>query len=305
MIIKNNYVKVKQGKNEINFHNLILNKYLNRFAYSILSTADKGLEACLINCTTQETITPSMNTMHWDFYLQEQNLYNNNDYKSEKKIITDYVYQSNYEMQITPHIGEKIYSIGFAKFIDEPANPDGMDATFELYAILDVSNYNLYVQDSIEFVVEREDITTTELGFISDTETFPVHLAPRGIAYFDEVEETGVHEVAKLTAIGTGYNDTTPYNRYDILVLTVNRTDNVIKIQGINIPEISGGIYPSSNLYPSNTVYPQQSALKWIFYEYTIYRYENGSYVSTNRKYYQTQETVSGNLELTKKYSRG
>ena len=93
--IKNKYVKIKQGKKEVELHNLILDKYLNLYAHSILNLEDKRLEACLINCTVNETITEDMTEMHWDFYLQEQNLYHNDDYKTANKIITQYLYEEN------------------------------------------------------------------------------------------------------------------------------------------------------------------------------------------------------------------
>lgn len=255
MKIKNEYVKIKQGKNEVELHNLILDKYLSLFASSVLETKYKGLNSCLINCTIQEEITPSMDAMHWDFYLNEQNLYNNSDYKGASKIITKYLYEPNFKEQIQSFIGQKILSIGFAQMVEEPTLPDGSDATFELYAILDVSNYNLYVQDMQEFVVERVDTVTTDMVFSSDTEKFPIHLSPRGNSYFDQQEETGTREVGILNAIGKGYNSMFPTALMPKSNFNITRNENEIDITGLSIQENTG-----EELYPSNELYPKK---KW------------------------------------------
>lgn len=309
MKIKNKYVKIKQGKKETELHNLILDKYLDLFASSILNTEDKRLDACLINCTVEEEISPSMDNMHWDFYLNEQNLYDNSDYKGTNKIITKYLYELNFEEQTQPFVGQKIFSIGFAKTIKEPSLPDGSDADFELYAILDVSNYNLYVQDIQEFVVERVDTTTTDMVFSSDTEKFPIHLSPRGNTYFDEYEETGGREIAILNRIGKGYNSSFPTILIPKTNFNITVNENEINITGLFIEENTGEtIFPSDTLYPSETLYPQKSQMNWIFYEFSVYKFIDTvtGYQDTGRTYYEAKKiNMSGDLGLKIKYERG
>jgi len=250
--VKNKYIKIKNGEKEIELHNLILQKYLDYYATSTLSVTDKELDVCMINCTVVEEITPDMTEMHYDFFLNEKNQYNNDDVKSPNLITTQYLYSSNYIEQIQPYVGQKILSIGFGQFIVEPS-PEGEYEEIELYAIVDVSNYNLYVQDNQEFMIQRVDEIITDLDFSSDTETFPVNLSPRGNNYFDKEEEVGVIEQAKLISVGTGYTNNSTDNLIPIEELDVTLADNEINIEGLSIEEYTGEeLYPRSRLYPAN-----------------------------------------------------
>lgn len=302
MKIKNDYVKIKQGKKEIELHNLILNRYLNLFAYSLLNNVEKGLHVCLINCTSEETITPSMSTMNYDFVLEEDNRYNNDDYKDKNKIITKYLYSASQQTTITPYLGRKIYSIGFGQ---ESTSNNSDD--YELYAILDVSNYNLYIQESQNFIVERVDTVTTDLKFDSETETFPIHLSPRGKAWIDQTEGIGTHEIAKLNRVWTGYS---PANLDDFVKdYNPQYSQGQVNIRGANITKNSSNeLYPSNSIYPSNSLYPKVSQKRWIIYEFLVYKFVDTvtGYVSTGRKYYMSKYTnVTGDLLLQLKYERG
>ena len=302
MKVKNKYIKIKQGKNEVELHNLILDKYLEFYAYGLTNPVEKGLHACVINCTVQEEITEDMTEMNMDFYLEEQNRYNNNDFKGKNKIITQYLYELNNDQPLQSYIGKKIYSIGFGQYgtISEP--------DFKLYAVLDVSAYNLYVQDKEKFIVERVDEVTTDLIFSSETEKFPIHLSPRGNSYFDEDMETGTHELAKLTKVGKGYINNNPYLLIPIEHLIVTSLDNEISIKGISISAGTEFLYPSEDIFPSNELYPKEGQMKWIIYEFSIYKFVDTvtRYVDTGRKYYMSKYTDNtDDLDLKIRYERG
>lgn len=301
MKVKNKYIKIKQGKNEVELHNLILDKYLEFYAYGLTNPVEKGLHACVINCTVQEEITEDMTEMNMDFYLEEQNRYNNNDFKGKNKIITQYLYELNNNQPLQSYIGKKIYSIGFGQYgtISEP--------DFKLYAVLDVSAYNLYVQDKQKFIVERVDEVTTDLTFSSETENFPIHLSPRGKTWFDEQQGIGTHETAKLNRVGLGYNALNP----SIWVEnpSIQYTNGTVYINGVNIAEVTTErLYPSNELYPSETLYPQKSQMNWIFYEFSVYKFIDTvtGYMPTEKKYYMAKNTnKTGNLDIQIKYERG
>jgi hypothetical protein len=138
----------------------------------------------------------------------------------------------------------------------------------------------------------------------NDNITFPVHLAPYGNTIY--VQNEMHREYAKLSAVGKGYNSTTPYISFPISNLSLTINDNELDIEGINISEVTeNGLYPSSDIFPGD-IYPKSVQEKWIIYEFSVYRMLGDNYIDTGKKYYQSiPVSESGNLKLKIKYERG
>lgn len=208
-----------------------------------------------------------------------------------------------------------------------------------IYAFLDVSNYNLIIQENQELVISRIDNISTDLEFYSPSTqiTFPIHLTMNGINDIDGMNYDVVF--SKLYSIGTG----TLYNHInnEILLedLDIKRTGTgIIEIENakdysiypsddlypaddvfpgrttdglkqLEIQEKEEGLYPSNDLYPADNLYPQNATDKWIIYKFKLYRQyfegEKEKIKDTGLYYYQSQKTdLTNKLKLEIKYER-
>lgn len=186
-IIKNKAVDIKIGKKSYNFTNLIMDKLLNTYANSLIDdykNLNKGMLQCLISFQTMN-ITPEQELKSSAFDIAIVNS-NYSVTSSEQKIITksvcdtentyiyDYAKKTANNIKISDYAGNKICYLGFSYVIHPNAY---------VLATLDVSNYDIYIQDNEEIVVTRIDEISTDAIFISlsDKINAPVHLLPRAI----------------------------------------------------------------------------------------------------------------------------
>lgn len=332
MKIKNESVTIQVGKKKIELHNLILNSYLDLFADSFLKFKTKALYYCYIKFDTEQDINVNSRTMQYDT-IYECDFYKIRETYTENYIINDYFYDKEVVEQplISDFAGHKITGIGFGDF-----NYD--TGQYEIYAFLDVSEYEIYVQPGEQIVISRKDKISSDLKFYSPfTEVkYPTHLTIRGIlevqgndfntvyselysigfgTLYNTIEEEIKVEDLDFKKIGTGLiglEGAKDYSVYPSSTLYPNITlypgREIEGLQKLKIEDKGEGLYPSLLLFPGQT-YPQKATCRWVIYKFKLYRKrhegEEEIIEDTGLYYYQSQMTnLIGDIKLKIKYER-
>lgn len=343
MKIKNDLISIKIGKKQYDFNNLILDTYLKTFISSQLSIENtnqtrnrKDLVCLLIKFETPfENLNEKSILVNEDFDVYAFGKIISTQEISEGKIIAQYQYETdkvlayssaNFSEQkdISEYYGKKITALGFNSF--------GSKSTTiytDVKAVLDTSNYNIYLQEKQDFVVTRRDIITTDTLFYSNNKSKvsgPVHLMP-----MNNKAVIKPNWLYNESGMGIGGSDTSYGIIYSIglssyidridkefvigqeVQITQNGTE--LEIEGIeNYLNNENPLYPNSNLYPSSSLYPIKSNYKYIIIKYKVWQnilsgtYENPVNTMTDTGYFYYQAIPIdkfGNLNLKIKYERG
>ena len=345
MKIKNDLISIKIGNKHYDFHNLILDEYLKTFANAQLNENDinevindKNLKYLLIKFDTPlQNINENSVLKNEDFDISLNFSSTSIQEASENLITTQYQYKTR-DIVIwkyhedntgkTPLIdefnGKKITALGFnsywvPSFITE--NP--------VKAVLDTSNYNIYIQKNQEFTVTRKDTITTDTLFYSNNKEkvlAPLHLMPvynkavitpnwlyneggGGIGGMDEsygiIYSVGlssyIDRIDKEFVIG------------EDIEITQNGAE--LDIKGIeNYLSNEKLLYPNSNLYPGSSLYPVKANYKYIIIKYKVWQeilsgtYDEPIRTMTDTGYFYYQAipiNKFGKLNLKIKYERG
>lgn len=304
MKIKNDYVIIKNGKEEIKIHNMILNTYIkkiieNQFEingrHSLLMSYvflkfDTELEFDKTSILTKNDFDLAVGNLASDTEMSEKEIINNYMYVlengTEAKELTTDIYIKSFEN----YNGRKITAVGF-----------GASPYYDLYACVDVRNYNIYLDTTQVLSIARRDILSTDAIFYSEDKTIkcPVHLITE--KYINH-PATGLYEsyYGILKSVGLGHNS---YKMQEEHMLTPH--DEHIEINGNSIkikdelmieykseglfpgeeiypknelyPEriIINSLYPSKRIYPSRDIYPTYSAYQYVQLKYEIYYMDN------------------------------
>ena len=303
----------------------LLENYANLFQDS-LSTEEQANQTdveYVVEYAEEETIV-------------ETNYYKTNETYTENTIINDYVYDTaliEYP-ELSEFAGRQITGIGFGSY-----NYDKEE--YVLYAFLDVSKYQIIVQEGQTITISRKDKITSDLLFSSPFSTveYPTHLTMRGILELEEMEYNEIFSQLYSVAFGTLYNkiDTEEipvadldfkkeglgtvtligaqnYAIYPSMDLFPNEGlfpgRNTVGLKNLEVPDRGIGQYPSNNLFPSISLYPKQITPKYVIYKFKLYRrrWEDIQEIieDTGLYYYQAQKIDgTGAIKLTIKYERG
>ena len=195
MKIENKEIGIKIGDKELKFTNMILNSYLNLFADSFNSFKNKDLPYCLISFNTLNNITEYSTEMSYDLILEAE--FNKNiEVLSPTSIINKYYYRTpQVGQEWGSFIGQQILNIGFANY-------DYVTNKYEIYAFLDVSNYNIIVQDKQPIIISRTDKITSDMNLWTNSSKIkaPYHLSMRGMLNYEGMEY--FRSIPKLHSIG-------------------------------------------------------------------------------------------------------
>lgn len=333
MKVKNESVTVKVGNKERVFTNLILNNYLDLYAESFVSFKQKWLPCCFIKFENTQYIDENSTTMDYDIILEAQ-------FKDMQQIFTEnnvtnkymYYIEQATNQSISDFKGKSIAGIGFGNY-----SYDTQECI--IYAFLDVSKYNIIIQESQSIVISRIDKIITDLKFYSPFPEviFPTHLTMNGIMEMTGMDYDTIY--SQLYSIGTG----TLYNKMNNEVLVEDLDfkkigTGLVGIEGakdyatypsftlypsptlypgrtteglakLKIEDKGEGLYPSPSLYPGADTYPKVATDKWVIYKFKLYRQrwegEQEIIEDTGLWYYQSQKTdLTGNLRLEIKYER-
>lgn len=332
--IKNAMVNIKIGKKEYCFKNLILNTLLENYALNLINhynhfNYSKSLSHCLIKFSDFENINENSTIMNNEFDIcilntstetvaSKNKITNKYVCYTEDNYIYDYNKKTAQNIKISDYNGKKIHWLGFS-------------ATFsyavKTLAVLDVSNYDIYIQDGEEIRITRIDEISTDAIFTSLHEKIkaPVHLYPNNIpgllpaqTFTNGDLSTTIYNnsYAKLTNFGFG---NTPENielEYDIDG-NYEVNENVFSIKNIWSPK---GLYPSNDLYPSEDLYPDLKSFNYLILKFKLFQKvaeDDATYEDvindrklvikdTGAQYLQAIPLEKrGNVDLKIKYERG
>ena len=341
MKIKNDLISIKIGKKIYDFRNLILDEYLKVFATTQL---DANANTTVYNRKNLTYLLLKFDTPIEN--LSEESILTNEDFDvfafdvvvnqevSDNRVTTQYNYiinnvidfsSSNYpqSIDISKYNGKKITAIGF--------NVWGLKSiATNVKAVLDTSNYNIYLQANQEFSVTRKDIITTDTLFYTKNKNIvpgPLHLMPipnkAVIAPKKLYNVTGNSAISGtdesygvIYSIGlSSYIDSIDKEFVVGQDIEITQNGAELSIEGIeNYWTNEKLLYPSPNLYPISSLYPIKANYKYIIIKYKVWQnilsgtYENPVHTMTDTgySYYQALPIDKfGKLNMEIKYERG
>ena len=352
MKIKNELVSLKIGNKQYDFKNLILDEYLKRFILRQLDTTTLRyipyqimLNTILFKFDTPfENLSPQSEIFPENFdiafigecksviTIASPNLITTKYTYDMNNFIYDYNEKKGGNLPFENYYGKKIVAIGFSSYFASFTNKN------KVCAILDTSNYNIYMQANQKLECTRKDTISTDALFWSSDDRIkaPVHLSPYGgepLLYQDPYpgfrEEdkkifnarSAIPTKGVLYSIGlssyTDYIDKEFVIGKDVIVVQ-NGTE--ISIQSINNDfNFEKELHPNNLIYPSANLYPIKSNYKYVIFKYKVYQeiekgvYDednnlNFEYIQTDTKSYYYQAIPIdkfGETNFKIKYERG
>lgn len=311
MKIKNEEVSIKIGNKTKTFKNLILNSYLDLFANSFLDFKEKNLPYCFVNFTKFNfEINKSSQEMQYDTILSAD-FASNIEVLTGSNIINKYFYKdpvAGYDY-LEDFAGKQIKEIGFG-------NWDSIKQNYVLYAYLDVSKYNIIIQDNQPVIISRVDKISSDMQFWSNNAKIkaPYHLTGRGMIELLGMEYQTI--IPKLYSVGFGVLPYKFVNEYLAEDLTISKGETGI----VNITEDfynykNDDLYPREDLYPRDDLYPQTPTANLLIYKFKMYKVvypnpesEESELEDTGLYYTQYRELKDseyGKSNLSIKYERG
>lgn len=298
MKIHNDFVEINIGNKKYSFKNLILNEYLKRFAEKQLDMFGvrnlqkiTELTYCLLKFDEPlEKLNENTELKYDDFDICAvdgaknivQNLAENGcDIKYTYDfdwLIWDYTRKTATDNFISSYYGRKITAIGFAPFW--MANDNN-----KVCAVLDTSNYNIYLQSNQTLSVCRKDIISSDAMFWSNNKeiTGPLHLAPiGGTPLLEQKEKWNIEGYTTITKPqrtygileSLGFSNSIDEINEEITVNILNPTiseKNEICLASIENYYNKNSLYTSNGLYPGE-IYAERENYKYIVFKYKIYQ---------------------------------
>lgn len=306
MKIENKEIGIKIGDKELNFTNMILNSYLDLFADSFIEFKNKDLPYCLINFNNINNITENSTEMNYDLIL-EADFNKNIEVLSPIAITNKYYYRTpQVGQEWDPYVGKPIISIGFANY-DYTLNK------YIIYAYLDVSNYNIIVQENQPIIISRIDKITSDMKLWGNSSKIkaPYHLSMRGMLNYEGMEY--FRTIPKLYSVGFGVLPYTLNKEYLVEDLTIQRENTgIVKIQDVLEAQYRANTkYFNADIYFNNDWYFQEPTYNYMIYKFKLYKEtypnpeEDPVWVDTGLFYTQYKKIEkSGKLNLSIKYER-
>lgn len=307
MKVKNLEIGIKIGNKEKKFTNLILDSYLDLFADSFISFKQKNLPYCLVSFSKgEQTITFDSNTIKYDTIL-EADFSQNKEILTENNIINKYYYIN--PVTEYPYLeefaGKQIMKLGFANWDEEKKD-------YVMYAYLDVSKYNILIQENQPIIISRIDKISSDMNFWSNSEKVkaPIHLTGRGLVEIEGMDYFNIY--SKFYSVGFGvlpYKFITEYLAED---LNISRGGvGEVLINEVFQNYAKEDLFPSQKLFPSENLYPKSPTANLLIYKFKLYKetYPNPEeppvYEDTGM-YYTQYKTVDkyGKISLSVKYER-
>ncbi len=332
--VKNVSVNIQIGKKEYYFKNLILNTLLNNYANSLIDNYNawgKSLSHCLLKFEDFENISEDIELINNDFdicilntstdtFTSANKVTNKYVCYTEDNFIYDYKKKTALNVKLSDYNGKKVYWLGFSYTFAYQKS---------VLAILNVSNYDVYIQDGEELRITRIDEISTDAIFTSlhEKANAPVHLFPDGIQGIfpakelwnaDHTNGTTIYHnaYAKLTNFGLGNTPDNIEIEYDVTG-NYEVNNNIFTIKNIWSPK---GLYPSNEVFPDDNLYPDLEPFNYLILRFKLYQdvaEDDATYddVINDRKiitkYTGAQYLQAipldkrGNIDLNIKYERG
>ena len=352
MKIKNELVSLKIGNKQFDFKNLILDEYLKRFILKQLDTTTPRyipyqiyLDTVFFKFDTPfENLSPSSDIFPENFdiafiggcksviTIASPSIITTKYTYDMENFIYDYNKKKGGNLPFEDYYGKKIVAIGFSSYFASFTNKN------KVCAILDTSNYNIYMQANQKLECTRKDTISTDALFWSSDDRIkaPVHLSPYGgepLLYqnpypgFREEDKKIFNARSAIPTKGVLYSiGLSSYIDYidkefvigkDVIVVQ-NGTE--LSIQSINNDfNFEKELHPNNLIYPSANLYPIKSNYKYVIFKYKVYQeiekgvYDednnlNFEYIQTDTKSYYYQAIPIdkfGETNFKIKYERG
>lgn len=307
MKIENKEIGIKIGNKQLKFTNMILNSYLDLFADSFINFKNKDLPYCLLNfIQMNDEITEDSTEMNYDLIL-EADFNKNIEVLSSTSILNKHYYRNpQVGQEWSNFVGYKIKEIGFANY-DYTLNK------YVIYAYLNVSNYEIYVQDDQPIIISRIDKITSDMNLWANSSEIkaPYHLSMRGMLNYEGMEY--FRTIPKLYSIGFGVLPYTLNKEYLVEDLTIQRNETgIVKIQDVLEAQYRPNTkYFNTDIYFDDDWYFGEPTYDYMIYKFKLYREtypnpeEDPVWVDTGLFYTQYKKIEkSGNLNLSIKYER-
>ena len=347
MKVKNDLIRLKIGDKHYDFNNLILDEYLKRFVLSQLTfnslntyKSMKQLKYCMLKFDTPiENLSNSSKLKNQDFDVcfvggctYNQNISENKitiEYNYNTNNIYDYLKDTTSDNYISDYYGKKITAIGFnvgwAPYMEDVSNSKNF-----VCAVLDTSNYNIYLQENQELSITRRDVIETDTIFYSSNKNKvpgPAHLMPYGVPqiiyqpniYNDERDGWYTFDDPGYGILySVGLSSYTDYIDKELIIgqdIQVEQNGTELNIKGIeNYLSTDSSLFCDKNLYPGSYIYPIKTNYKYLILKYKVWQevhsgtHDNLISTPTDTGYYYYQaipiEKI-GKTNLKIKYERG
>lgn len=309
MKIKNDFVTIKNGNREIKIHNMILDTYIKQIINNQLKTdnrIDLSMKCIFIKFDTELDFNETSILSKNDFDLSLE-IYDYETEESKKEIINNYRY-SLIKGEIAVDIKENSAIYSFEKFDKKKITAIGFSyySDGEVYACVDVRNYNIYYDSSQVLSITRRDILATDGCFYSGNNKIqaPIHLCKykmiKEFLYF-----------AVLKSIGLGHNTYKMSEEHPLLPheehLEMNSNSISIKDE-LTIQYKSEGVFPDMDLFPKADLYPARIIVDNIYPSKNIYPgivypvYSAYQYVQLKYEIYYKESATSASIDTGNYY---
>lgn len=342
MKIKNEQVILRIGNKKYEFQNLILDEYLKRFArrqqdkdkLNLLKNKTE-LNCCLLKFDTPiESLSETSQLVNEDFDICID-ISTFTQQISQKQVSIVYNYDSNFimydynksgKLDIKDYYGRQITAIGF----NSTYLRNSIAEEVYVCAVLDTSNYNIYLQEKQEISITRKDIIETDAIFSSNDKSKipgPVHLAPFGVPqliyqpniYNNEGNSWHSYKDAGYGILySVGLSSYSDYIDKEFIIgedVFVENNGTEITIKGIeNYLNLDNPVFSDESLYPSDSIYPIKANYKYIILKYKVWQnvhsgdFDNVITTTTDTGcFYYMAIPINkfGKSDLTIKYERG
>lgn len=345
MKIKNELVSIKIGDKHYDFNNLILDEYLKRFAIGQLEKNkidylkyNRQLKYVFLKFDEPlKNMSNSSIIYNQEFDVVLMEVPKIQQTINEKQITIEYYYTgkdvidySDSKLKdISQFYGRKITAIGFNVWFNKYFG-ENENFNLPILAILDTSNYNIYLQKNQELSITRKDIITTDAIFYSNDKSKvpgPVHLAPYGVPQIiyqpniyndDGTSWNFFNDRGYGILYSVGLSSYSNYIDKEFVIGTdiqVEQNGTELNINGLeNYLSKDSPLFSSNDLYPSSNLYPIKSNYKYIIFKYKVWQMvHSGTYddivatpADTSYYYYQAIPIDKfGKSNLKIKYERG
>lgn len=295
MKIKNDSVRIQIGNKKYDFHNLILNEYIKRLINKQLSkesatnltlTESTILTYLLLKLDTPiNNLTQDSSITNYNFDIAIVHGASKHQNISEKQVVMQYDYNiliNDYviDLNLVQQGKKSPETIKYlSDFYDRKITAIGFTTHWYPYkevpvcAVLDTSNYSIFLERNQDLTISRKDIITTDAEFSTNNKEKvkgPAHLSPLGLPQIiyqpsivqilkddegnDYIKKHEFYDYAKgvLTSVGLSQNPNYIEKEYKIgedIQAVNNETE--IEINGIiNDEKEEGNVYPSDELFP-------------------------------------------------------
>lgn len=307
MKIENKEVTIRIGNKTKTFTNMILNSYLDLFADSFKEFKVKDLPYCLINFTKDNrNINEDSTEMQYDLVLQTE-LYQTKEIITSNTIINKYYYHAEQVGEEWDNfINQSIQQIGFANY-------DAELSKYTIYAYIDVSEYDIKVQENQPIYINRVDKITSDMDFWSNNSKVktPIHLTRNGILELRGFDYLRIQP--KLYSVGFGVLPYSMQKEFLVDNLEIQRpgTGQVVINNILNCGYDKNTLYFNPELKMSKDLIMRTPTLPLLIYKFKLYKetYPNPEeppvWEDTGMWYTQYKKLKKhGDLKLSIKYER-